>query len=95
MSEECYQLFTELHDFMFVAVYRNPVCKSEEAKAIAMIEKLYEYYTANPDKLPAGYRNIAVNESVETAVCDYIAGMSDTYSIKIFNQLYVPKFWIE
>ncbi|MBQ9229432.1 MAG: deoxyguanosinetriphosphate triphosphohydrolase [Eubacterium sp.] len=95
MSTECYQLFCELHDFMFFAVYKNPVCKSEEVKAVAMIEKLYRYYTENPDKMPEEYRVIAAEDGVERAVCDYIAGMSDNYSVRVFNRLFVPEFWIE
>jgi len=95
MSEDCYQLFLELHDFMFYAVYKNPVCKSEEVKAIAMIQKLYDYYTKNADKLPKEYLFIAERDGLERAVCDYIAGMSDNYSVKVFNQLFVPKFWME
>lgn len=95
MSEEMWHNFNELHDFMFVAVYKNPICKSEEAKAVAMLEKLYDYYLKNPNVMPFEYRKVADEEAVEIAVCDYIAGMSDNYSVKVFNQLYVPKFWIE
>ena len=60
-----------------------------------MIEKLYEYYSGKPEEMPEEYVSIAENESVDRAVCDYIAGMSDNYSVKIFNQLFVPMFWIE
>ena len=80
---------------MFTAVYRNPICKSEEVKAVAMIDKLYEYYNENTDELPAEYIKIAQRDGSERAVCDYIAGMSDNYSVKVFNQLFVPKFWLE
>ncbi len=95
MSEDMWQLFNELHDFMFYAVYKNPVCKSEEVKAVAMIEKLYDYYIKNPEKLSAEYLSIAEVDGIERAVCDYIAGMSDNYSVKVFNRIFVPKFWIE
>lgn len=95
MSDDYWELFNELHKFMFVAVYKNPICKSEEVKAVAMLEKLYDYYSKNPDKMPAEYVSIADEEGIERAVCDYIAGMSDNYSVKIFNQLFVPMFWIE
>ena len=60
-----------------------------------MLEKLYDYYLKNPNEMPFEFRKIADEEAVEIAVCDYIAGMSDNYSVKVFNQLYVPKFWIE
>ena len=95
MDDDFWQLFNELHEFMFVAVYKNPICKSEEVKAVQMIEKLYEYYFKNPDKMPEEYQIIADEEGTDRAVCDYIAGMSDNYSVKIFNQLFVPMFWIE
>jgi dGTPase len=95
MSDDYWQLFNELHEFMFVAVYKNPVCKGEEVKAVGMLERLYEYYVKNPDKLPQEFINIAEVDGIERAVCDYIAGMSDNYSVKIFNQLFVPMFWIE
>ena len=60
-----------------------------------MIDKLYHYYIAHPEAMPKEYRSIAEQDGCERAVCDYIAGMSDNYSVKIFNQLFVPKFWLE
>ncbi len=95
MSDNFWELFNDLHDFMFIAVYKNPVCKGEEVKAVAMLEQIYAHYTEHPDEMPEQYVGIAENEGIDRAVCDYIAGMSDNYSVKIFNQLYVPKFWIE
>lgn len=95
MSEDYWQLFNELHEFMFIAVYKNPVCKSEETKAVSMLEKLFEYYSKHPEEMPGEYTKIAEEEGIDRAVCDYIAGMSDNYSVKVFNQLFVPMFWIE
>lgn len=95
MSDDFWELFNDLHDFMFVAVYKNPVCKGEEVKAVAMLEQIYAHYTNHSEEMPEQYVGIAESEGTDRAVCDYIAGMSDNYSVKIFNQLYVPKFWIE
>ena len=95
MSDDFWELFNDLHDFMFVAVYKNPVCKGEEVKAVSMLEQIYEHYSKRPEEMPEQYVGIAEKEGVDRAVCDYIAGMSDNYSVKVFNQLYVPKFWIE
>lgn len=95
MDNNTYQRFLDLHEFMFVAVYKNPICKSEEVKAVAMLEALFKQYTKNPELMPVLYQNIAEKEGVERAVCDYIAGMSDTYSVQAFNQLFVPMSWKE
>ena len=32
-------------------------------------------------------------EPVEKVVCDYIAGMTDQYSIMVYEELYVPAAW--
>lgn len=93
MSEECYTGFLDLHDFMFTAVYTNPVCKGEETKAVDMLHKIYSHYINHIEDMPESYVEIAEADGDERAVCDYIAGMSDVYAVKIFNQLFVPMFW--
>ena len=32
-------------------------------------------------------------ESVAQAVCDYLAGMTDQYSMEKFREIYIPKAW--
>ncbi|MGN1417806.1 MAG: deoxyguanosinetriphosphate triphosphohydrolase [Acutalibacteraceae bacterium] len=95
LSEDVQGAFDLLHDFMFDRVYTNPVCKSEEGKAIAMIQTLYEFFISHPDELPNEYIAIAWKEGAERAVCDYIAGMTDGYAIKTFNKYFVPNGWIK
>lgn len=95
MSDECYTGFMDLHDFMFTAVYTNPVCKGEEKKAVDMLIHIYEYYIGHIDEMPDEYIKIASEDGSERAVCDYIAGMSDTYALRVFNKLFVPMFWYE
>lgn len=95
MSDDCYAGFMDLHDFMFTAVYTNPVCKGEERKAVSMLEQIYRYYIDHVDEMPGEYIKIAETDGDERAVCDYIAGMSDTYALKVFNNLFVPMCWHE
>jgi len=95
MSDDFYAGFMDLHDFMFSAVYTNPICKGEESKAVDMLEKIYYYYIRHIEKMPSEYINIANTDGDERAVCDYIAGMSDTYALRVFNQLFVPMCWYD
>lgn len=83
----------DLKEFMFANVYKNPKCKSEESKAKLMIEKLYFYFLERPEKLPEDYLQLAGRFGKETAVCDYIACMTDKYCTNIFVEMYVPKGW--
>ncbi|MBR2893322.1 MAG: deoxyguanosinetriphosphate triphosphohydrolase [Clostridia bacterium] len=85
--------FDILHDFMFDRVYTNPVCKGEESKAIALIQKLYEFFSAHPDELPNEYIAIAWKDGAERAAADYIAGMTDGYALKVFSDYFIPSGW--
>lgn len=83
----------DLKAFMFRKVYTNPAAKQEEEKAVQLISKLYEYFIANINKLPEEYRVIAKKTDPDRAVCDYISGMSDSYAVDLYTELFVPKFW--
>ena len=47
------------------------------------------------ERLPEEYRIMMEEqgEKKERVVCDYIAGMSDSYAIDLFEELFVPKAW--
>ena len=94
MSGEVGNAMAELRKYMFKNVYVNPQAKGEETKAIQMIEKLYFYYEDHIDLLPKQYLDrLDVGDTEEQIVCDYIAGMTDTYAVKKFEDLFVQKSW--
>ncbi|MCD7817816.1 MAG: deoxyguanosinetriphosphate triphosphohydrolase [Lachnospiraceae bacterium] len=95
MSEEMETAMHDLRAFMFRSVYHNPEAKSEEGKAIRMIQELYRYYNERPQELPEEYQNLMNlrGEPKERVVCDYIAGMTDLYSIRKYTELFVPQSW--
>ena len=84
-SPACRDAMGELRAFMFEFVYRNPVAKGEEGKAQELLRRLFDYYRREPDKLPPEFQDIRMEEGVERAVCDYIAGMTDVYAVECFN----------
>ena len=92
MSEEVHEAMQGLRVFMFENVYRNPVAKKEEGKAIHMITNLYEFYIKNPEFLPEQSQNmLKKGEELSQVVCDYIAGMTDTYAVKKFTEFFIPE----
>lgn len=83
----------KLREFMFEAVYYNPLAKGEESKAQDMIARLFEHYQTHPDELPPDYQDIRLREGTDRAVCDYIAGMTDHYAVAKYNEAFVPLAW--
>ena len=77
---------------MFERVYTAGVAKSEEGKAESMIEFLFDYYDAHPDRLPNGCLEAADGDKKQAAA-DFVASMSDNYAIRVFEELAVPRGW--
>ena len=92
-SEPIAQAMAELKEFMFQSVYFNPLAKGEEGKAQEMLRRLFEHYQKNPDELPPDFQEIRLEEGVDRAVCDYIAGMTDPFAIEQFTKLFIPMAW--
>ena len=93
MEPEIQKAHDELRTFLFDAVYSNSVAKSEESKAMLLVEKLYNHFLKNPDLLPDDYKHIMGRFDKHRAVCDYIAGMSDSYAVNLYKDIYIPKGW--
>ena len=95
MSEPVDRAMHDLRRFMFENVYLNPKAKGEEDKAVHMIEQLFDYYVKHLELLPEQYLE-SISEpdnSRERVVCDYIAGMTDSYAVKKFEEFFVPESW--
>ena len=83
-----------LHSFLYANVYRNSAAKTEDSKAQELVCRLYEHYRKHPEEMSPEYRAIAERfESIDRAVCDYIAGMSDDYAVRTYTKLFVPRSW--
>ena len=95
MSPEIREGMMGLRSFMFKHVYTNPMAKGEEIKAINMITNLYNYYVEHTEALPELYLDAIEKrkESRERVVCDYIAGMTDTYAVEKFEEFFIPESW--
>ncbi len=93
MSPDMQKTFDFFHKFMYSDVYTNPRAKGEESKVEGILSKLYDYYTARPEKLPEDFSYIIENEGVGRAACDYISGMTDGYAMEKYGELFIPFAW--
>ena len=89
MSDRVWDAMMELRSFLFKAVYTAPVVLAETEKAGRLIEAMFDYYVDHLDEIPSEYRDISEGDPL-TAVCDYIAGMTDRYARSRFKNLFVP-----
>lgn len=93
MSPTMYFVMEAFRDFMFERVYKNPEAKGEESKVEGILSALYEHFLGDLSLLPWDYRLLLERDEPERVVCDYIAGMTDTYIVHLFNEIFIPGAW--
>ena len=76
----------ELRDFMFEHVYLGPAATREHAKIRIVVQSLFDYYCAHPDEIP----DSIPPGDLARRVTDYLAGMTDRFCIRTFEELSVP-----
>lgn len=94
MSKRVANAMAKIRQFLFDEVYTNPIAKSEEAKAEALMETLYHHYMKHVDELPEEFlKLLSEGEPRERVVCDYVGAMTDRFAIAVYNDIFVPKSW--
>ena len=66
-------------EFLHQNLYFSPALEPEKEAAERIITDLFELWMTDPEKLPRSYQEKADSEPLARVVCDYIAGMTDTY----------------
>lgn len=92
-SPRMQETFLFFHSFMYADVYTNPLAKGEESKVEGILGRLYDYYTAHPEKLPDDFQPIVERDGRGRAACDYISGMTDGYAMEKYGELFIPFAW--
>lgn len=90
MSPRVYRAMMDLRAFLFEQVYTRHEVTVQEKKAEFLIQSLFSHYEAHPEEMPEEYRACAEREGVGRAVCDYVAGMTDNYAVRRFEELFIP-----
>jgi dGTPase len=78
----------ELRDFMFANVYLGPRQNAEQSKIDRLLRTLFDHYVSDPSRLPDG--GGAPSTELGQRVVDYLAGMTDRYAVRVFEDLTVP-----
>ncbi len=92
LSDEVFRALDALRDFLFERVYLRDEARSEQEKAMGVVRSLFAYYLDHPDQVPEEYHRAPGD--LPTRVADYIAGMTDRYALRIYEQLFLPQGWL-
>ena len=71
----------ELNRYLHRHLYDNPAVAQPNRRAGAMLEDLFAYYAAHPGEIGESSRQRAPKTGWPRAICDYLSGMTDRYTI--------------
>jgi dGTPase len=75
----------DLKRFLFSRVYSSPeLCQGRE-RSIAMVAELFAFFLERPERLPPPHNQFGA-EPAYRVVCDYIAGMTDGFFRRTYDQ---------
>ncbi|MGE5459123.1 MAG: deoxyguanosinetriphosphate triphosphohydrolase [Solirubrobacterales bacterium] len=92
MSDAVFRALDVLRDFLFERVYLRDEARAEQEKAIALVRTLFAYYLDHPDAVPPEYHQAPGD--LPTRIADHIAGMTDRYALRTYEQLFLPQGWL-
>lgn len=68
-------------------VYLSPVIEEGRKQSTLMMNELFQFFLDHPGRMPEGYRESTAGEPAYRVVCDYIAGMTDGFFRRTYQQL--------
>jgi len=95
MSDTVRVALNELKDFLFRAVYEASAARAEVGKAQRLLADLFVYFVEHPEEITADSRRLLDDgrAPVHRTVCDFLAGMTDRFAIRMQQRLFVPRAW--
>lgn len=90
LSDGVWNAMGELREFLFATVYLSEPVMREARKAQHLIAELFGYFVSNPEAVPGEYRALSQGDPVRAAT-DYVAGMTDRYAVRAYEELFVPR----
>lgn len=79
-----------LKAFLHAKVYASPALGEDRRRSMALIAHLFQFFLEHPDRLPESYSGQALTEPVHRVVCDYLAGMTDAFLRRTYEQMIGP-----
>ena len=88
------QIGSNSRKYLFDTVYMNEKIKGTFDKAKKVVKEIYSYLSENEQEFLDLYQKEPLEgETLERQICDFIAGMTDSYALNLYYKLFLPDKW--
>lgn len=88
--EEVREAINALRDFLYTELYPSESINVKIRKASKLLQELYGYLMEQPDDLVP---EIVPGDPLDRRVVDFLAGMTDHYALRLYEDLFFPESW--
>lgn len=93
LSHNVKAIMDEFRQFMFQHIYHSDALSHERRQAVFVLCELHHYFIAHFDELPQEFIGREARWGKEQTVTDYVAGLTDSYAVKLFSDIFIPPVW--
>jgi len=76
-----------LKRFLIARLYSQPAIVVDRERSVDALAQLFEFYVEHPEAMPKSYTELAERGPKYRVICDYIAGMTDHYLLRLHAEL--------
>jgi dGTPase len=76
-----------LKKFLLARLYNHPTIVGDRERSVEALGQLFELYMEHPEAMPKAYEELARQGPRYRVVCDYIAGMTDHFLLRLHAEL--------
>ncbi|RKY05863.1 MAG: deoxyguanosinetriphosphate triphosphohydrolase [Planctomycetota bacterium] len=87
ISETADATLQQLEAFLMQNMYLHPALAETTQKTKQWLSELFEHLITHPNKMPRYYQQMIDTEGLQRTTCDYIAGMTDRYCLKLVQEI--------
>lgn len=87
LTPEADEINSQMRALLVNRVYSYAQLIEERSAAVDKLRTLFEYFLEHPDRMSTGYRERLNEAPVHRVVCDYVAGMTDSFLLRTYKEL--------
>lgn len=93
-SEPVVEAMVRFRDFLYESVYDVSYVHADFIRSSKVIRELYQIFMSSDELYLLEIGPVTHNEEDRArAVCDFVAGMTDHYSLELYNRIFLPRPW--
>ncbi|OHB56670.1 MAG: hypothetical protein A2173_01620 [Planctomycetes bacterium RBG_13_44_8b] len=86
LSPDAEKGLCELEEFLHKNMYEHETVRTASAQTAGWLEKVFKNFCSKPELMPSYYQNLIDEFGLKRTVCDYIAGMTDSYCLEMIKE---------